>query len=104
MGKDKESLWETLQRAAIKIIEVPHRKIETSEMSEITLRYARWFDRKSASMPGPMKILQRRTLGTALQVIENVYDIPFEKMTESAAHAPDFRHGVSSAPYSPVNT
>ena len=81
MGKDKESLWETLQRAAIKIIEVPHRKIETSEMSEITLRYARWFDRKSASMPGPMKILQRRTLGTALQVIENVYDIPFEKMT-----------------------
>ena len=25
-------------------------------------------------------------------------------LTESAAHAPDFRHGVSSAPYSPVNT
>ena len=25
-------------------------------------------------------------------------------MTESAAHAPDFRHGVNSAPYSPVNT
>ena len=27
-----------------------------------------------------------------------------EVLTESAAHAPDFRHGVSSAPYSPVNT
>lgn len=80
MGEHQYNLWEKMQKAALKVFSSTHTRKTPPEIGQMALRYAKWFDRKSASMPGPMKILQRRTLGTAIQVIENVYDIPFEKM------------------------
>lgn len=80
MSKQKESIWEQMQKVAVRIFAEPLERKQSEEISQISIRYAKAFNRKNAKLAGPMKILQKRTLGTAIQVIENVYDIPFEKL------------------------
>lgn len=55
----------------------------TEEKIRLTLSWWRRLNRKLESKPKPLQILQKRTMNTALAVLDNIEDIPFSKLSMS---------------------
>lgn len=50
---------------------------------EQSMRYVRWLDKKMKDKPAPVKTMMRRTLGTAMAVLDELNGIPFSQMSAS---------------------
>lgn len=50
---------------------------------EQSMRYVRWLDKKMKDKPAPVKTMMRRTLGTAMAVLDELNGIPFSSMSAS---------------------
>lgn len=50
---------------------------------QLTIKYGKWFDKKTQSLPSPQKTLIRRTLNTAIQVVSCLREIEFVELSTS---------------------
>lgn len=55
----------------------------TAEKMKLQVSWWKRLNRKLEGKPQPMQVLQRRTMNTALAVLENIEDLPFTKLSMS---------------------